>query len=551
VHLYRRLTLSLMAAAGCLMAQNPAPTSVQNPASNILPGLPNFGIAQGSIFVVYGTNLGPSTISVAPSLPLPTALSGTSIEVSVNGTTVTTPMVYTLDKQVAAVLPSNTPTGTGTLTVKYNNGSGSTPITVVKSNFGISTVNQTGTGPAVVTFGDYSVVSGTKSAKAGDTLILWGTGLGPITGDDKVAPTPADLGTPVTVYVGGQQANVVYRGRSAEPGLDQINFTVPSGITGCAVSVVVQTGSMVSNTTTMAIASDNGACSDPSGISVSAFTPVLSSKGTVSVGVIDLFQDSIAIKVAGQTINNNSGFGSAVFEKYTANQIGSITGLLNQGSLGSCTVTSFSTPLNSGTPGSTTPEPTPIPTVIGLDAGPSITVTPPSGSPIVLKPTTAGEKGDYSGDVSAIPAGAYSVSNGSGGVDVGAFTKNLTLAAPVVWSNQTAIAGAPIDRTKPLTLTWTGGDPATSAYITGTSTGATSTTSYGATFVCVAPIGAGQFTIPSSTLLALPATNAQSLSSFGYLVVGSVSNPVQFTASGLDFGYVLVGGASGGSVTYQ
>jgi hypothetical protein len=52
-------------------------------------------------------------------------------------------------------------------------------------------------------------------------------------------------------------------------------------------------------------------------------------------------------------------------------------------------------------------------------------------------------------------------------------------------------------------------------------------------------------------LLALPATNAQSLSSFGYLVVGSVSNPVQFTAPGLDFGYVLVGGASGGSVTYQ
>src|SRR6185312_11267014 len=195
-----------------------------------------------------------------------------------------------------------------------------------------------------------------------------------------------------------------YRGRSAEPGLDQINFTVPSGITGCAVSVVVQTGNMVSNTTTMAIASDNGACSDPSGISVSAFTPVLSSKGTVSVGVIDLFQDSIAISVAGQKINQNFGFGSAVFEKYTADQIGSITGLLNQGSLGSCTVTSFSAPLNSGSPGST-PEPTPIPTVIGLDAGPSITVTPPSGSPIVLKPTTGGEKGDYSGDVSAIPAG--------------------------------------------------------------------------------------------------------------------------------------------------
>ena len=95
------------------------------------------------------------------------------------------------------------------------------------------------------------------------------------------------------------------------------------------------------------------------------------------------------------------------------------------------------------------------------------------------------------------------------------------------------------------------GDPSTYAFIEGTSAGVTSTTSYGATFICVAPIGPGQFTIPSSILLALPPAGAQSLSSFGFLVMGSVSNPVQFTAPGLDFGYVLVGGASGGSVTYQ
>ncbi len=542
-----------MVAAGCVMAQNPAPASVQNPASNILPGLPNFGIAQGSIFVVYGTNLGPATIAVAPSLPLPAALSGTSIQVTVGGTTVTAPMVYTLNTQVAAVLPSNTPTGTGTLTVKYNSGSGSTPITVVKSNFGISTVNQTGTGPAVVTFGDYSVVSGTKSAKASDTGILWGTGLGPITGDDAAAPTPADLGTPVTVYVGGVQANVVYRGRSAEPGLDQINFVVPSGVTGCAVSVVVQTGSLVSNATTMAIASGNGACSDPSGISVSDFTGVINNKGTVSVGLIDLYQDSVSTNVAGQKINSNYGFGTAIFEKFTAQQIGSITGLLNQGSSGSCTVSSYSVNLNSqtGTGPTQEPAPAPIPTVVGLDAGAQITVTPPSGSAIVLKPTSGSQKGVYSAQVSSIPAGAYTISNGSGGADIGAFTKNLTLASPVQWTNQAAIAATPIDRTKPLTVTWTGGDPSSSVFISGSSSGATSTTSYGATFICIAPVGPGQFSIPSSTLLALPATNTQSLSSIAILTMGSVSNPVSFTAPGLDFGYVLVGGGSGGSVTYQ
>ncbi|HWE00316.1 MAG TPA: hypothetical protein VG345_14800, partial [Bryobacteraceae bacterium] len=340
--MYRHLSLSFIAVAASLVAQSPAPNSVQNPASNILPGLPNFGIAQGSIFVVYGSNLGPSTISIAPSLPLPTALSGTSIQITVGGATVTAPMVYTLNTQIAAVLPSNTPIGSGSLTVTYNNASGSTPIQVVKSNFGISTLNQTGTGPAVVTFGDYSVASGTKSAKTGDTLILWGTGLGPISGDDAAAPTPSDLGTPVSVFVGGVQANVVYRGRSAEPGLDQINFTVPPGVTGCAVSVVVQTGNTVSNTTTMAIAQSNGACSDPSGISVSSFAPVLSSKGTASVGVVDLFQDSIGINIGGKTTTTTTGFGSAVFQKFTADQVGSVTSLLGQGSLGSCTVSTYS-----------------------------------------------------------------------------------------------------------------------------------------------------------------------------------------------------------------
>jgi uncharacterized protein (TIGR03437 family) len=175
------LSLALLLSAAGLYAA-PAPNSVQNPASNILPGLPNFGIAQGSIFVVYGAAMGPSAIVVGTTLPLPTTLSGTSIQVTVAGTTVNALMVYTLQSQIAAVLPSNAPAGTGTLTVTYNGVTGSTPITVVQSDFGILTVNETGAGPGVITFGDYSLVTATNSAKPGDTLIIWGTGLGPIAG---------------------------------------------------------------------------------------------------------------------------------------------------------------------------------------------------------------------------------------------------------------------------------------------------------------------------------------------------------------------------------
>src|SRR6185503_774438 len=99
-------------------------------------------------------------------------------------------MYYTSDKQIAALLPSNTPTGgPATITVTYN-GQASPPTAirgVVAANLGIFTLDSTGRGLAIVTYPDYSLVSGTKgtpcggpntacgAANPGDTLILWGT----------------------------------------------------------------------------------------------------------------------------------------------------------------------------------------------------------------------------------------------------------------------------------------------------------------------------------------------------------------------------------------
>src|SRR5580704_13812469 len=93
----------LLAAELC--AQTPAITSVQNPASNILPGLPNFGIAQGQIFVLYGANMGPSTLAQASALPLLTTLSGTSVKITQGAIVYNAPLVYTLSSQLAAVMP--------------------------------------------------------------------------------------------------------------------------------------------------------------------------------------------------------------------------------------------------------------------------------------------------------------------------------------------------------------------------------------------------------------------------------------------------------------
>lgn len=99
-------------------AQAPAPVITGGPvnaASYTLRGLPGFGIAQGSMFVLFGTNLGPSSLLQVSAFPLPTILGGTFIRAIVGGTAVDAIMLYTSASQVAAILPSNTPVGNGTL----------------------------------------------------------------------------------------------------------------------------------------------------------------------------------------------------------------------------------------------------------------------------------------------------------------------------------------------------------------------------------------------------------------------------------------------------
>jgi hypothetical protein len=60
--------------------------STYNAASYIPAGIPAGAIAQGSIFTIFGANMGPATAASANSFPLGTTLSGVSLNV-VQGTT--------------------------------------------------------------------------------------------------------------------------------------------------------------------------------------------------------------------------------------------------------------------------------------------------------------------------------------------------------------------------------------------------------------------------------------------------------------------------------
>lgn len=98
----------------------PSITMVQNNYSYILPNAPNYGIAPGTLFIVVGSAMaapGSPAVLQNPSNPLPQTLNGSTVSVTVNGTTVQPAFYYAIPTQLGVVLPSNTPVGTGTITV--------------------------------------------------------------------------------------------------------------------------------------------------------------------------------------------------------------------------------------------------------------------------------------------------------------------------------------------------------------------------------------------------------------------------------------------------
>jgi uncharacterized protein (TIGR03437 family) len=103
-------------------------------------------------------------------------------------------------------------------------------VTVVASSLGIFAINSGGFGPGVVqnfTPEALPVNSAVATARPGQAVIAWGTGLGPGLNPDNVAPQPGDLPVNVEIWAGSKQVTVKrYSGRSpCCAGVDQIVFS--------------------------------------------------------------------------------------------------------------------------------------------------------------------------------------------------------------------------------------------------------------------------------------------------------------------------------------
>ena len=177
-------------------------------------------------------------------------------------------LVFASKGQLNAILPSNVPIGDAQLTVTYN-GKTSAPanIRIAKTSFGVFFQRVNGKDLAiaqnVASATDYPLNLPDTPAKPGQIVILWGTGLGPISGADNGAPGGGDMtGVPVTITVGGVSAARVYAGRQPETAaVDNIYFTVPAGVPyGCQVPVAITAGGVAANTTLIAITASGAVC---------------------------------------------------------------------------------------------------------------------------------------------------------------------------------------------------------------------------------------------------------------------------------------------------
>ncbi len=216
-----------------------------------------YPLGLGAIASLFGSGLASGT-SQASTIPLPTTLGG--VQVQVNGTPV--PLFYVSPTQINFQTPFGLTGSTVTIQV-VNNGAQSNTVTapVARTSPGIFQYSDCGStcgvnqsaNRGIVLHSDFSLVTSAKPATAGETVIIYLTGLGPLnpaveTGaaNPSAAPLAVNTDPLLQILFGGEvapQSSVLFAGGApAFVGLNQINVTIPlTVIGGGSVPVAIST----------------------------------------------------------------------------------------------------------------------------------------------------------------------------------------------------------------------------------------------------------------------------------------------------------------------
>lgn len=237
-----------LAAANTLLGSIGAVTS--NPLTTVKT------LAPGEIFTIYGQNLARVTSDLSGFSGL------TTLPPGLNGVTVTVagiaaPLYYVSATQINAQVPLNAPAGSQPVVVTTVNGaSAAFNVTIAAAAPAIYVDPVSGIG-AILKNSDFSVITPANPAAVGDIVLIYATGLGQttpslITGGFG-SGAPFQMTAPVTVAIGGQNADVIYS--IASPGfagLYQTAVRIPAGVSG-TVPVVLSLGNAASNTVNITV----------------------------------------------------------------------------------------------------------------------------------------------------------------------------------------------------------------------------------------------------------------------------------------------------------
>jgi uncharacterized protein (TIGR03437 family) len=218
-------------------------------------------VAPGGLMTVFGTGLvkvASDLLASGNGVMLPGSFNGT--EVTIGGRTA--PLLVVTPTYIVAQVPLDAGRGPQPVAVRNANGAagatvninvaGSAPALFFDANGGIFQKNS-----------DFSIVTASNRARAGDIVLAYSTGLGvtsPALQSGQITPAPGATNTyyntssPVTVTVGGREARVIYS--LASPGfagLYQTAFEIPAGAGTGNVPVVLSIGGVRSNSVNISL----------------------------------------------------------------------------------------------------------------------------------------------------------------------------------------------------------------------------------------------------------------------------------------------------------
>jgi hypothetical protein len=310
--------------------------------------------------------------------------------------------------------------------------------------------------------------------------------------------------------------------------LDQVVFTVPSNVpAGCAVPLVVQIATTVTNSTVIPVANGNRTCTPADPIVAAANIPQWASLASPTLGIAQI--DQYPNQDRGGTERAKFTF---VRASIPAALQPFLLSYLDQPPAGTCSVVPFHDPTAAGAE-------FPILTFLSklgtvpLDAGSSFTITAPRATT-----TVTGNSADWvvispiGAFIGSFPNGAYTFKGGPGN-DVGAFTAQLTVSPAPTFTSPASSNGLVVTRRLGMAVAWNPGGatgPIPLALMNHVGAGS------GRTANCTVLASDGSFTIPPYALLALPPTNGTILTFRPGDVRPAAS--ALFSASGLNLGIV-------------